>query len=102
MIGSQPAHLRDQDVRAPRLEPHEFDVLQSHVRFAAAPSGRAREPGQHAGGFVQHRFHGLPGGSDLCLHLAPIRFAEIALSMSASTKSAAKLGGSRPAEICGA
>ena len=72
--------IRDQDHhRALGLEPNEFDMLQSHVRFRGQHHpGGAREARQHAGGFVQHGVQGFAGGSHLGLHLAPVGFTEVA------------------------
>jgi hypothetical protein len=63
-------------------------------------AGRAREPGQHHGGFVQHPFHGFAGGGDLGLHFAPVRFAEIADLHQRIDEEAQSRFGRQPAGRC--
>ena len=74
------AVLADQhDQRPFGLEPHEFDVLQPHVRLRGQHhAGRVGQSGQQARGLGQHVLDRLAGAGDLGLDLAPLALVEVA------------------------
>ena len=92
------------DQRALRLEPHELDVLQPHVRLCGEHhAGRAGQTREQPRGLGQHILDRLAGAGDLRLDRLRSLSLRSPICISASTKKRRPSSvGSRPAEVCGA